>query len=453
MNERSFALAAERKVSHSLDSSDAGQQSGETHRRLAATADKRGFMRDVYIYDSVRTPRGRGKANKGALSGIHPQELLAQTLERLADKTGLDKSAVDDVVVGCVVQAKEQGACIARNAILAANWPLEVTGTTVNRFCGSGLQAVNFAAMGVASGFQDCVVGGGVESMSRVPMGSDGAGIDGHNMKLRKRLVQVPQGISADLIATLDGFSRKDVDAFACESQRRAARAIEENRFARSLFPVVDEDGNTVLDRDEHPRPATTMDALAGLRAAFEQMGAMAAGPNGETIDELALQAYPRAAKIEHVHTGGNSSGIVDGAAAVLIGSKEWGEKAGLAPRARIRSMSTAGAEPVIMLTAPAPASRKALEQAGMEVADIDLWEINEAFAVVPLKTMRELDIDHERINVNGGAIALGHPLGATGAMLLGTAVDELERADKNTALITLCIGGGMGIATIIERV
>ncbi|WP_428263459.1 acetyl-CoA C-acetyltransferase [Haliangium sp.] len=410
-------------------------------------------MRDVYLYDAVRTPRGRGKPGKGALSGMHPQELLAQTLNRLADKTGLDKNQVEDVVIGCVTQAKEQGACIARHAVIAADWPEDVTGVTVNRFCGSGLQAINFAAMGVGSGFQDCVVAGGVESMSRVPMGSDGAMVDGLNTKLRERVIMVPQGISADLIATREGFSRAEVDAFAAESQRRAAQAIEENRFAPSLFPVLDHDGNELLARDEHPRPGTTAEALGSLKPAFADLGATPFGPGGETVDQLALIRYPEVSAIDHVHTGGNSSGIVDGAAVVLVGSKEWGEAAGLRPRARIRAMATAGAEPVIMLTAPAPASKRALDKAGMEVGDIDLWEINEAFAVVPMHTMRTLDIDPARVNVNGGSIALGHPLGATGAALLGTALDELERSGQGTALITLCIGGGMGIATVIERV
>lgn len=409
-------------------------------------------MSDVFIYGSVRTPRGRGKANKGALSGLHPQELLAQALNQLVGR-GLDPALVDDVTVGCVTQVKEQGACIARNAVIAAGWPDDVTGNTVNRFCGSGLQAVNFAAMGVASGFQDAAIGGGVESMSRVPMGSDGAMIDGLNMRLRERVAMVPQGISADLIATLEGFTRDDLDAFAAESQRKAAVAIEEGRFASSLFPVLAEDGSVALDRDEHPRPETTRESLGQLKPAFEQMGAAPMGPGGKTLDQVALDRYPEAGTIQHVHTAGNSSGIVDGAAVVLVGSREWGEKAGLTPRARIRSMATAGAEPVIMLTAPAPASQRALDKASMAVGDIDLWEINEAFAVVPLQTIRKLGIDPARVNVNGGAIALGHPLGATGAMLLGTALDELERADKSTALITLCIGGGMGIATIIERV
>ncbi len=410
-------------------------------------------MREVFIYDSVRTPRGRGKAGKGALSGVHPQELLAQALNQLAERGGIDKAEVEDVTIGCVTQVKEQGACIARNAVIAAGWPDEVTGNTVNRFCGSGLQAVNFAAMGVGSGYQECVIGGGVESMSRVPMGADGAMIDGLNARLREKVAMVPQGISADLIATLEGFTRSELDAFAARSQQKAAHAIEEQRFARSLVPIVDADGAVLLDRDEHPRPETSVQSLGELNAAFEKLGGMAMGPAGETLDELAVKRYPQAGAIEHVHTAGNSSGIVDGAAVVLLGSREWGQKAGLTPRAKVRAMATAGAEPVIMLTAPAPASQKALDKAGMTVADIDLWEINEAFAVVPLQTMRKLGIEESRVNVNGGAIALGHPLGATGAMLLGTALDELERADKSTALITLCIGGGMGIATIIERV
>jgi acetyl-CoA C-acetyltransferase len=410
-------------------------------------------MRDVYIFDAVRTPRGRGKAGKGALSSVHPQELLAQTLNHLARRLGVDKNVVEDVIVGCVTQVKEQGACIARNALIAAGWPENVTGSTVNRFCGSGLQAINFAAMGVGSGFQEVAIGGGVESMSRVPMGSDDAMIDGLNEKMRKRVAMVPQGISADLIATLEGFSRDDVDHFAIDSQAKAGRAQEEGRFDRSLFIVVDHDDKPLTDKDEHPRPETTLASLRDLKPAFEQMGQFKAGPNGETLDELAIKAYPKAGKVNHVHTAGNSSGIVDGACAVLVGSKEFGEKAGLKPRARIRSMATAGADPVIMLTAPAPASRRALDQARMTVNDIDLWEINEAFAVVPLHTVRQLGIDMTKVNVNGGAIALGHPLGATGAMLLNTALDELERAQKATALITLCIGGGMGIATIIERV
>jgi acetyl-CoA C-acetyltransferase len=410
-------------------------------------------MADVYIYDALRTPRGRGKAGKGGLANHHPQELLAQTLNHMAERKKLDKNLVDDLAVGCVTQVKEQGACIARVALIAAQWPEDVTGFTINRFCGSGLEAVNSIASKIGAGFIDGGIGGGVESMSRVPMGSDDAMLDGLNEKLRKRLYLVPQGISADLIATREGFSRQDVDKFALGSQQKAARAIEGKRFDGSLFAVKNDDGSVALDRDEHPRADTTLDGLAGLKPAFEQMGAMAVGPKGETLDQLALQRYPDTKAIGHVHTGGNSSGIVDGAAVVLMGSAEWGKKVGLKPRAKIRAMATAGAEPVIMLTAPAPSSQKALKRAGMQVKDVDLWEINEAFAVVPLQTARKLNIDLDRINVNGGAIALGHPLGATGAILLGTALDELERANKSTALITLCIGGGMGIATIIERV
>jgi acetyl-CoA C-acetyltransferase len=325
---------------------------------------------------------------------------------------------------------------------------------SLNRFCGSGLQAVNFAAMGVMSGTQDLAVGGGVESMSRVPMGTDEAGIDGHNEVLRRTVVQVPQGISADLIATREGFTRDDADAFALNSQRKAAEAIEKGYFGKSLFAVKDPtSGEVVLEQDEHPRPNTTLEGLGQLKPAFAKLGAMPLGPKGETVDQLALLRYPEVEAIQHVHTPGNSSGIVDGACAVLLASEDYVKANGITPRARIRSMATHGAEPVIMLTAPTPASQKALKKAGMEAKDIDLWEINEAFAVVPLQTMRNLDIDPERVNVNGGAIALGHPLGATGAILLNTALDELERRDLSTALITLCIGGGMGIATVIERV
>jgi acetyl-CoA C-acetyltransferase len=410
-------------------------------------------MADVLIFDALRTPRGRGKAGKGGLANHHPQELLAQTLNHMAERIKLDKSLVEDVAVGCVTQVKEQGACIARNALIAADWPEDVTGQTVNRFCGSGLEAINDIAGKIGAGFAEGGIGGGVESMSRVPMGSDGAMIDGLNEKMRQRIFMVPQGISADLIATREGFSRADVDKFALASQQKAARAIEEKRFGRALFAVKNDDGSVALDRDEHPRADTTLESLGGLQPAFAQMGAAPMGPNGMTLDQVALARYTDVKGIEHVHTAGNSSGIVDGAAVVLMGSAEWGKKAGLKPRARIRAMATAGAEPVIMLTAPAPASKKALDRAGMTAKDIDLWEINEAFAVVPLQTARALGIDLDRVNVNGGAIALGHPLGATGAILLGTALDELERSNKTTALITLCIGGGMGIATIIERV
>jgi acetyl-CoA C-acetyltransferase len=411
-------------------------------------------MGEAYIIDAVRTPRGRGKMGKGALTGLHPQELLAQTLNRLADRTGIEKSLVDDVVVGCVSQVNDQGANVARNAVLAAGWPVEVGAVSLNRFCGSGLQAVNFAAMGVMSGAQDLVVAGGVESMSHNGLGADGGGTDGGNVRLRDRYFQVPQGISADLIATLHGFSREEIDAFALESQRKAAVAVEERRFDRALFPVVDpETGRVLLQADEYPRPGTTREALAALEPAFTGMGARPVGPNGETMDEIALAAYPAAKEIRHVHTAGSASGIVDGAAAVMLASGDFVRAHGVKPRARIRSVATLGTEPVIMLTAPAPTSRKALEKARMQAADVDLWEINEAFGVVPLQTIRELGIDPARVNVNGGAIALGHPLGATGAMLLGTALDELERRGLATALVTLCIGGGQGVATVIERV
>ncbi len=411
-------------------------------------------MTDAFIIDTVRTARGRGKPGKGALTHVHPQELLAQTLTALPERTGIDPGDVEDVVVGCVSQAGEQGANVARQAVLLADWPLHVTGVSLNRYCGSGLQAVNFAAMGVMSGAQDLVAAGGVESMSRVPMDSDGAEGDGRNPRLRSRHVQVPQGISADLIATLEGFTREDLDRFALESQRRAAAAVREGRFDRSLLPVRDpETGAVLLERDEHPRPETTLEALLSLPASFEAVGATRVGPRGLTLDEYALERYPEAGRIEHLHTAGNSSGIVDGAAAVLLASESYVRANGLRPRARIRAMATHAEDPVIKLTAPAETSRKALRAAGMSVGDVDLWEINEAFAAIPLQVMRRLELDPERVNVNGGAIALGHPLGATGAMLVGTALDELERRDLATALITLCIAGGQGIATIIERV
>ena len=407
----------------------------------------------AYIIDAIRTPRGRGKMGKGSLNNIHPHELLAQTLNYLAERSGINKSDVDDVVIGCVSQAGEQGGDIARMAVLAADWPLEVTGVSLNRYCGSGLQAVNFAAMGVMSGMQRLVVGGGVESMSRVPMGSDGAGLDGNNPHLRKKHFQVPQGISADLIATLENIDREEIDKFALRSQQRAANAQREGNFNKSLFPVRDpETGAVALEIDEFPRPETTLEGLASLEPSFASWGAKVVGPNGETLDQMALKKYPQAGEIRHAHTAGNSSGIVDGAAAVLIASEDYVKAHGLRPRARIRAMTTAGAEPVIMLTAPTPAAKKALAQLKMTPDDIDLWEINEAFAVVPMQTMRNLGVDPEIVNVNGGAIALGHPLGATGAMILGTAVDELERRGLGTALITLCIGGGQAVATIIER-
>jgi len=409
-------------------------------------------MNTSYILDAARTPRGRGKAGKGALSAVHPQELFAQVLRALVARGTVTARDVDDVIAGCVSQVGEQGANLARNAVLAAGWPIEVSATTVNRFCASGLQAVQFAAMATASGANDLVVAGGVESMSRVPMGSDGGGQDGNNFALRERFFQVPQGISADLIATREGFSRADVDAIALRSQQRAARAIEEKRFARSLVPVTDGAGRVLLAGDEGPRPDTTAEGLAALAPSFAALGAAVVGPGGETLDELAGVPYG-VAEIRHLHTAGNSSGLADGAAAVVVASERWVREHAAKPRARIRSMATLGSDPVLMLTAPAPVSEKALRLAGMTARDIDLWEINEAFAAVVLQTTRALAIDPERVNVNGGAIALGHPLGATGAILLGTALDELERRGQATALITLCIGGGQGIAVILERV
>jgi acetyl-CoA C-acetyltransferase len=407
-----------------------------------------------FIIDAARTPRGRGKAGKGALSGIHPQELLATVLRALQSRTNLTLSDIDDVIVGAVSQAGEQGANISRNTVLAAGWPIEISAVSLNRFCGSGLQAINFAAMGTASGALDLVVAGGVESMSRAPMGSDGGGVDGANIKLRERFFQVPQGISADLIATQDGYARAELDALALLSQKNAAVAIEQNRFAKSLVPVTDPaTGKVALALDENPRADTTLEGLAKLGPSFVAMGATPVGPNGETLDQIALLHYPQTKAIDHLHTAGNSSGLADGAAAVVIASEKYVQAHNLKPRARIRSMATVGSDPVLMLTGPAPASEKALRMAGMNAKDIDLWEINEAFAVVVLQTIKKLGIDPARVNVNGGAMALGHPLGATGAILLGTAVDELERSNKQTALITMCIGGGQGIATIIERV
>jgi acetyl-CoA C-acetyltransferase len=401
-------------------------------------------MPEALIYDAVRTPRGKGKAG-GALYVSRPIDLAATALSALRDRTGLDTSLVDDVVLGCVTQAREQGACIARFAALQAGFDLDAPGSTVNRFCGSGLEAINTAASMVASGFFDCAIGGGVESMSRVPMGSDGGAI--FDVSQQWAFGSVPQGISADLIATLRGFSRTDVDTFALESQRRAAEAMAAGVHARSIVPVRDEAGLTILATDELPRPDTTLEGLGKLAPAFEVMGRQF------KLDTLVRKQYPEVDRVEHVHTAGNSSGIVDGAAAVLIGNAEIGHKLGIKPRARIRSMAVVGAEPLIMLTGPMPATRKALARAGMEIGDIDLFEVNEAFAVVVLAYMAELGVPHDRVNVHGGAIAYGHPLGATGAMLLNTALDTLEHRGLGTACITLCIGGGMGIATIIERV
>ena len=409
-------------------------------------------MAEVWIIDGVRTPRGKGKPT-GALHHVHPQELLAQVLRALAERTGIDPADVDDVVIGNADQRDDHGDDIARLAVLLAGWPIEVPGVTLNRFCGSGQQAVTFAAMGIAAGWQHLVVAGGVESMSRYRPRSGGPALDGGNPALRARYPLVPQGISADLIATLEGFTRADVDAFALRSQQKAAKAIADGRFANSIIPVRDADGNVLLDRDEHPRPETTAESLAALEPAFARMGTKIREPEGLSYDQMCLQVYPQLSKIDHVHHAGNSSGVVDGASVMLLSSPEYAKAHGLRPRARVVATAVAGAEPVIMLTAPGPASEKALRQAGMTVADIDLWEINEAFAAVPMKVIRDLGIDEDKVNVNGGAIALGHPIGATGPMLLQIALDELERRDLSTALVTMCTGGGMATATIIERI
>ena len=409
-------------------------------------------MREAVIIDGARTPRGKGKPS-GSLHDVHPQELIAQVLNALATRIELDTKDVDDVIIGNGSGDGDHGVCIGRLAVLAAAWPVEVPGLTLNRFCGSGQQAVAFGAMGIRAGFQDLVVAGGVESMSRfVPM-SGPPDFTARNEQLRERYPLVPQGISADLIATVEGFTRKDVDTYAVESQTRAAAAQAEGRFGRSIIPIHHPDGTLALDHDEHPRSGTTLEAMAGLTPSFEQMGGDTFEGFDRSFDEMCLQSYPQIDHVEHVHHGGNSSGIVDGAAALVLASEDYARSHGLTPRARFVMHALAGSEPVIMLTAPGPATEKALAQAGMTLADIDLFEINEAFAAVPLKTMRDLDIDPEKVNVNGGSIALGHPIGATGAMLIQTALDELERRDQNTALVTMCTGGGMGTASIIERV
>lgn len=402
-------------------------------------------MTEAFIYDAVRTPRGKGRSS-GALHEVTPMRLATTVLESVRDRNELDTSLVDDVVLGCVAPVGEQGADIARVAVIQANYAETVAGVQINRFCASGLEACNMAAAKVLSGQADMAIGGGVESMSRIPMGSDG-GAWATDPAVALPTYFVPQGISADLIATKYGMSRADVDSYAVESQKRAKRSWDEGRFKKSIIPVKDINGLTVLDRDEHLRPETTMQSLASLDPSFTMMGEQFG------FDSVAMQRYPDVERIEHVHHAGNSSGIVDGAAAVLIGNAEGGRKAGLKPRARIRAFTSVGSEPTIMLTGPSFAAEKALKIAGMKPSDIDLWELNEAFASVVLRFMQVLNIPHDKINVNGGAIAMGHPLGATGAMILGTMVDELERSDKNTALVTLCVGAGMGIATIIERV
>lgn len=402
-------------------------------------------MAEAIIYDAIRTPRGKGKAT-GALHEVKPIDLVTGLMHRLTGRNeGFDPAGVDDVVLGCVTPVSDQGADIARTAATAAGWPDTVAGVQLNRFCASGLEAVNQAAARVRSGWEHLIVAGGVESMSRVPMGSDG-GAWAMDPETAFTNSFVPQGIGADLIATLEGFSRRQLDEFAAQSQQRAAAAWDEGRFAGTVEPVRDQNGLVILDRDETVRAQTTADALGELPASFEKVGA--AG-----FDEVALENYHWVDHIEHVHHAGNSSGIVDGAALVMIGCEEIGRRYGLRPRARIVATAVTGSDPVIMLTGPTPACHKALGIAGLDAADIDLWEINEAFAAIPLKVIKDLGLDPGRVNVNGGAIAMGHPLGATGAIILATLVDELERRDLRRGAVTLCIGGGMGIATIVERI
>lgn len=402
-------------------------------------------MADAFILDAVRTPRGRGKPD-GSLHEISPVELAATPLRSLAARHELDTSQLEDVILGCVEPVRDQAAVIGRYAVLAAGYDQRVPGTQINRFCGSGLEACNLVAAKIMAGMCDLAIGGGVESMSRNAMGSSGSP-PYTDPDLSQRFRAIPQGVSADLIASKYGYARRTLDEYSVASQRRAKAAWDGGYFGRAVVPVVDRNGLTVLDRDEIMRPEVTVESLGALAPSFEKIAVMAG------YDRLAIQAYPEVERLTFVHHAGNSSGIVDGAAVVLFGSAEGAERAGLAPRAKVRSFSAVGSEPTIMLTGPAAAAEIALKRAGMSPKDIDLYEINEAFAVVPLYFMDRLGIDHDRTNVNGGAIAMGHPLGATGAVILGTAVDELERRNAGTALVTLCVGGGMAVATIVERV
>jgi acetyl-CoA C-acetyltransferase len=401
-------------------------------------------MTEALIFDAIRTPRGKGKPD-GRLHEVKPVDLLAGVLTELQRRNRFDTSAIDDVVMGVVSPVGEQGSVIAKVAALKAGWDFRASGVQINRFCASGLEAVNMAAQKVRSGWEDLVVAGGVESMSRVPIGSDG-GAWAQDPNTNSATLFVPQGIGADLIATLSGFTREDVDAYALASQQRAADARSAGWFAKSVVPVCDALGQVILGEDEFIKPQTTLAGLAALKPAFQALGEMG-------FDEVALQRYPQVERIAHAHHAGNSSGIVDGAAAMLIGSEAAGRSHGLKPRARIVATALSGDDPTIMLTGPMPATRKALAKAGMQIEQIDLFEVNEAFAAVPMRFMMEMGVPHEKVNVNGGAIAMGHPLGATGAMILGTLLDELERRQLRYGLATLCVGGGMGIATIIERI
>jgi len=406
---------------------------------------------EAWIIDAVRSPRGKGR-DTGALHPVHPQRILAQVLNALQARHGFDTADVDDVVMGCASGNGDHAMDIARMAALDAGWSVEAPGVTLNRFCGSGQQSVNFAAMGIIAGFQHVVVAGGVESMSRTaPAHVDG--FTANNRHLRDQYDMVPQGISADLIATIEDFGRDELDQLAVDSQNRAAAAISEGRFDRSLVPIHHDDGTLALDHDEHPRPGTTLEDLAKLKPAFIGMGAHTQADSSRTIDQTAMAAYPTVTTIRHVHHGGNSSGVVDGASALLVTSPDYARVHGLKPRAKITMGAVAGAEPVIMLTAPGAAARLCADKASMTLEDIDLFEVNEAFAAVVLKFLRDTRTPWDKVNVNGGAMALGHPIGATGGMLIGTLLDELERRDLTTGLVTMCTGGGMATATIIERI
>ncbi len=403
-------------------------------------------MTDAYIYDAIRTPRGKGRKD-GSLHEVSAARLSALTLNAMKSRNNLVGHAVEDVIWGNVTQVGEQGACLARTAVLASDLDESIPGLSINRFCASGLEAVNLAANQVRGGAGQAYIAGGVEAMSRVPMGMDGGAI-AVDPSIAMDNYFVPQGISADIIATEYGFSRDEADALAVESQKRAKAAWDDNRFAKSIIPVEDINGLPILDHDEYMRPETNMQSLGALRPSFKDMGEVMPG-----FDAVALLKYPHLERIEHIHHAGNSSGIVDGAAAVLIGNKEFGEEMGLKPRARIKATAKIGTDPTIMLTGPVPVTQKILAESGMQISDLDLFEVNEAFASVVMRFMQAFDTDPAKVNVNGGSIAMGHPLGATGAMILGTLLDELERSDKETGLATLCIGSGMGAATIIERV
>ena len=414
-------------------------------------------MANAYIVDAARTPRGIGKAGKGALSELHPQRLMAQVLEALQQRNDLNTQEVDDVVVGCSSQVGKQGGCIGRMSVLDAGWDTRAASLTLDRFCGSGITSVNIAAANIMSGMEDLVVAGGVEMMSFtgsrvVPEAEQNMTLDSGNLHLRDLHPQPHQGVCADMIATLEGISREEVDALAVESQNRAQEAIKQGYFEKSVIPVHHNDGRLALDREEFPRPGTTLESLAALPTVFSNFMDMPVDATGETFSQLVARKYPDL-KINHVHHAGNSSGVVDGAAGLILASDDYIQSSGLKPRARIKAMATVGGDPTLMLNEPGPAARKVLQKAGMTIDDIDLFEINEAFSVVALKFMRDLGLDPAKVNVNGGAMALGHPIAATGSMLIGTVLDELERRDLNTGLVTMCTGGGMAPAIIVERV